>query len=162
MVAFVFLSLKTEAYIDARAQLLTQQVAMRAEETRLNEAWLSWKNERSALKEEREKWEKARDETRVPQGGFWEVVWPKWECRAYGKREYWGILRNVPQDRNEFDACMNMPVEIRGVTVKRPDRCEYVERSPYIHAFWLVDWDQPDCKPWHKDFRDKVSLEPPW
>jgi hypothetical protein len=114
-------------------------------------------SERSALQEERERLEKARDYQNVPQGAFWEVVWPKWDCRAYGQREYWGILRNIPAGRSEMDACMNMPVEIRGVTVRRPSRCQYVDGS--MHGFWMVDWDQPDCKPWHQEFYDWVR---PW
>ena len=27
-----------------------------------------------------------------------------------------------------------------------------------IHGYWMVDWDQPDCKPWHEEFHDAVSL----
>ena len=120
-----------------------------------------WEHEKEALREERERWEKARED-RVPQGAFWEVVWPAWDCRAYGKREYWGMLQNIPGDWTDLDACMNMPVEIKGVSVRRPDRCAYVAGSPHIHGFWMVDWDQPDCKPWHQDFKDMVRLEAPW
>ena len=149
-----------EMWEKAREDSRLQQAATREEEKRLEVERRSLEHERLVLKEERERWEKARDDVRVPQGAFWDVVWPRWECRAYGKREYWGILRNIPQDRSDIDACMNMPVEIQGVTIKRPGRCEYVEGSPYIHAYWIVDWDQPDCQPWHKDFRDKVSSGP--
>ncbi|KAF9782590.1 hypothetical protein BJ322DRAFT_162310 [Thelephora terrestris] len=120
----------------------------------------SLERERLVLKEERERWEKSHEDSRIPQGAFWEVVWPKWECRAYGKREYWGILRNIPQDRNDLDACMNMPVEVKGVAIKRPDRCLYEEGSSYVHGFWMVDWDQPDCKPWHKYLMDKGCTNP--
>jgi len=60
-----------------------------------------------------------------------------------------------------MDACMNMPVKIKGVTVRRPDRCAYVGNSPRrIHGFWTVDWDQPDCKPWHQDITDKGCTYP--
>jgi len=114
------------------------------------------KSEKEALKEERERLEKARED-RFPQGAFWEVVWPAWDCRAYGKREYWGMLRNIPEDWDVLDACMNMPVEIKGVSVRRPYRCGYVDGSPHIHAYWMVDWDQPDCKPWYQDFHDQVG-----
>ncbi|KAF9782611.1 hypothetical protein BJ322DRAFT_1126239 [Thelephora terrestris] len=104
------------------------------------------------MREERERWEKARDELTIPKGAFWEIVEPAWDCRAYGKREYWGILRNVPEGRSDMDACLNMPVEIKGVAIRRPYRCEH--RGP-MNGFWMVDWDQPDCKPWHQDFVDK-------
>ena len=107
------------------------------------------------LRKERERWEKARED-RVPQGAFWDGVWPAWDCRAYGTREYWGILQNIPKYWTDLDACMNMPVEIKGVTLRRPYRCAYVEGSPYVHGYWMVEWDQPDCQPWHRDFHDKV------
>ena len=115
------------------------------------------RHEREAMAQERELWEKARD-ARVPPGAFWDVVWPAWDCRAYGKREYWGSLRNIPNGWDAIDACMNMPVEIKGVKVRRPDRCARVFVFPevQIHGYWMVDWDQPDCKPWYRDFEDKV------
>ena len=111
--------------------------------------------EKEALREERERWEKAR-EVRVPRGAFWDGIWPVPDCRAYGKREYWGILQNIPEGWTDVDACMNMPVEIEGVFVRRPYRCAYVEDSPHINGYWMVDWDQPDCKPWYEDFHDTV------
>ena len=122
-----------------------------------------WKSEREKsereeekLRLERERWERARED-RVPQGAFWEVVWPNWDCRAYGKREYWGVLRNIPEGWTAMDACTNMPVEIRGVAIRRPNRCGFAEGSPHIHGYWMVDWDQPDCKPWHTNYQDAVS-----
>lgn len=117
-------------------------------------------HERLSLKGERERWEKARNESAVPQGAFWEVISPRWECCAYGKREYRGILRNIPKDRDDIDACINMPVKIKGVTIKQPERCQFIEGSPYIRGFWIVDWDQPDCQPWHRDFNNKGCTNP--
>ena len=114
-------------------------------------------HERELMGRERKLWERAR-EARVPHGAFWEVVWPAWDCRAYGKREYWGVLRNIPEDWSDMDACMSMPVEIKGVTVRRPDRCASVWGSPHIRGYWMVDWDQPDCKPWYRDFHDAVGV----
>jgi len=111
--------------------------------------------EKQELRSERERWEKARED-RVPQGAFWDALWESVECLAYGKREYWGILQNIPGDWTAMDACMNTPAEIKGVPVRRPDRCGYVEGSPHIHGYWMVDWDQADCKPWYRDFHDKV------
>ena len=115
--------------------------------------------ERKVMAHERELWEKAR-EARVPQDAFWDVVWPTWDCLAYGKREYWGLLRNIPKDWNAIDACMRMPVGIKGVEIRRPDRCAHVFVFPEIQVrgYWTVDWDQPDCKPWYRDFEDKVEL----
>jgi len=115
-----------------------------------------WGQEKENLRGERERWEKAR-EIRVPQGAFWDPLLPAPDCRAYGKREYHGALQNIPEGWTDMDACMNMPAEVKGVTLKRPNRCGYVGGSPHIYGFWMVDWDQPDCKPWHQDVTDKVS-----
>ena len=113
--------------------------------------------EKEEMRKERERLEKSRGDIRIPQGAFWDPLLPTPDCRAYGKREYHGALKNIPEDRIDMDACMNMPVEIKGVTLKRPHRCGYVDGSSDIHGFWMVDWDQPDCKPWHQDVADKVS-----
>ena len=113
---------------------------------------------REVMARERKLWEEAR-EARVPRGAFWDVVWPAWDCLAYGKREYWGILRNIPKGWGGLDACMNTPVEIKGVKIRRPDRCEgvFMFTEIQIRGYWVVDWDQPDCKPWYRDFEDKVG-----
>ena len=113
------------------------------------------RKERGALKEERERWEKAREDY-FPRGAFWDGISPALDCRAYGKREYWGALENIPENWTDMNACMNMPVEIKGVSIRRPDRCSYAEGSPHIHGHWMVDWNQSDCKPWHQDFHDTV------
>jgi hypothetical protein len=114
--------------------------------------------EKEELKEERERWEKARED-RVPQGAFWAAgPWPAWDCRAYGKREFWAELQNIPEDWTDLDACMNMPTTIGDVSLRRPDRCGYVQGSPHIHGFWMVDWDQVDCQPWHAPPTDTVSF----
>ena len=112
--------------------------------------------EREKLRHERELWEKEKED-RVPPNAFWEAVWPASACHAYGKREFWGTLQNIPRNWTAMDACMNTPVEIDGVTIRRPYRCTFVRGSPHIHGRWIVNWDQTDCKPWYRDFHDAVS-----
>jgi len=120
-------------------------------------------HEKEEWKEERERWEKAR-KVHVPQNAFWAAgPWPAWDCRAYGKREYWAELQNVPGDWTDLDACMNMPTAIEGVSLGRPDRCDYVANSSHIHGFWMVDWNQVACKPRHDEVTDMVRLgRPTW
>lgn len=135
--------------------LLSQTIAFLTLSSKIEEynkatAWM--REERSAMVDERERLEKAR----IPPGAFWEAISPAEDCRAYGTREYWGILRNIPENQADLDACMNMPVEIKGITFSRPHRCAYVDKSPHVHGFWMVDRDQADCKPWYKDVTDKV------
>jgi len=68
-------------------------------------------------------------------------------------------VQNIPEDWTAMDACTNMPAKIKGVNLRRPYRCAYVDGSPHIHGFWMVDWDEPDCKPRLQDVTDTVSLE---
>ena len=152
--AFIFfydLPSKLDEYSKASARMREQQGAMRKEARHLEQ-------EKGELREERKRWERARDD-RVPQDAFWADLLPAGECLAYGKREYKAMLQNIPKDWTDLDACMNMPVEIKGITLRRPDRCEYVGSPPHIRGIWMVDWDQPDCKPWHLGITDTVSLE---
>ena len=118
--------------------------------------------EKEELREERGKWEKARED-RVPQNAFWAAgPMPAPDCRAYGKREYWAELLNIPEDWTDLEACMNMPTTIEGVSIRRPDRCVYVGGS-HIYGFWMVDWNQVDCQPWHDEGTDMVrSGRPTW
>jgi len=109
--------------------------------------------ERAKMRHDREVWWEVPDD-RVPLGAYWEDIWPAYDCRAYGKREYWGVLLGVPEGWSAMDACMNTPAEVKGVTIRRPDRCAFVIGSPAIHGYWMVDWDQVGCRPWHKDIRD--------
>jgi hypothetical protein len=160
VVAFIFfydLPSKLDKYDKATARMRVQQSAMMKEAQHLESERRLLEHEKKELREERDKLEKAR----IPPGAFWEVVSPAWDCRAYGTREYWGILRNVPKNQTDLDACMNMPVEIKGATLTRPHRCAYVDNSPHVHGFWMVDWNQTDCKPWHKNVADTVSSGSP-
>ena len=146
---------REQQLLENERHLLEQEKQLLEDERHLLE------REEEGLRKEREKWEKARED-RVPQGAFWTAgPWPAWDCRAYGKREYWAELQSIPEDWTDLDACMNMPTTIKDVSLRRPDRCGYVEGSPNIHAFWMVDWDQVDCKPWHDEITDKVSSGQP-
>ena len=158
-------TLKIEGERDALESTIhhAEQERLRLEQEKhlLEDERHSLEHEKEELKEEREKWEKARED-RVPQGAFWATgPWPAWDCRTYGKREYWAELQNIPEDWNVLDACMNMPTTIKDVSIRRPDRCGYVTGSPHIHGYWMVDWGQVDCQPWHRDITDKVSLGQP-
>jgi hypothetical protein len=154
------LRLEQERHALESAILRSEQERLRIEREKqlLEDERHLLEREKEELKEERERWEKARED-RVPQGAFWAAgPWPAWDCRAYGKREFWAELQNIPEDWTDLDACMNMPTTIGDVSLRRPDRCVYVDGSPHIHGFWMVDWDQVDCQPWHAPPTDKVSF----
>jgi len=112
---------------------------------------------REQMRRDRELWEKV-PEYRVPEGAFWDAVRPAVECRAYGKREYSAMLQNIPEGWSAIDACMSMPpVEIEGVSGRRPHRCAFADGSPHIYGYWMVDWNQTDCQPRYENFHDAVS-----
>ena len=115
--------------------------------------------EREVTAREKASWENAK-EARIPHGAFWDVVSPIPYCEAYGKREYRGVLRNIPEGWDVIEACMSMPVVIKGVQLRRPDWCTRFMEFPRIRVagYWMVDWDQPDCKPWFRDFKDRVGV----
>ena len=131
--------------------------------------------EASALVAEREKWEVEKENMRhdrevwgqvpedeVPPGARWSFIRPAYECRAYGKREYVGVLRDVPEGWSAMDACMNMPVSIEfskhpSIEIKQPYRCAFVGSSADIRGYWIVDQHQDDCKPKLEDIHDTVS-----
>ena len=47
------------------------------------------------------------------------------------------MLQNIPEGWNAVDACMNMPVDIKDATIRRPDRCKFVDGfSPHS---WILD-----------------------
>ena len=100
--------------------------------------------------------EKAKED-RVPQGAFWDIIRPASACHAYGKREYRATLQNVPEGLTATNACMNLPVEIKAIIIRRPYRCESVDGSPLVRGYWMVDWDQPDCRPWWRNYQDAVG-----
>ena len=145
-----------------RSRLEQERSGLQREKLLLEDERHLLESEKEELKEERERWEKARED-RVPPGAFWGTEpQPAWDCRAYGKREYWAELQNIPEGWTDLDACMNMPTTIQGVSLRRPDRCGYVAGS-HIYGFWMVDWNQVDCQPWHDEGTDMVrSGRPTW
>jgi len=143
-----FIDLESAARRVSRERDALVEERERSEQEREKSGW-----EREKMRRDRELWEKALED-RVPLGAFWDVIWPALDCRAYGKREYWAMLHNVPEGWSDVDACMSMPAEIKGVTFRRPDRCAFVKGSPYIRGYWMVDWDQPDCQPWYHNCHD--------
>ena len=79
-------------------------------------------SKRTGPREERERWEEAREDC-APPGAFWEIVQPSPDRLSCGNHECRGIMCNVPG--GDLGACMNM-VEVKGVPVRRPNRRLYV------------------------------------
>lgn len=120
----------------------------------------NWEKEKDNMRHDRETWEKVPEE-RVPPGAYWVYVRPVDDCRAYGKRDYRGELKNVPKSWSAIDACMNTPVWIRtppeypDFEIPQPYRCAVIDGS--LYGYWTVDQHQDDCKPKLKDVHDTAS-----
>ena len=119
-----------------------------------------WEREKENMRHDREMWEKV-PEDHIPPGARWGTVSYIYGCRAYGKREYEGVLLDIPKGWSAIDACMNTPVSIKvgwnrpKVEIRQPHRCASVGNS--LHGYWIVDRDQDDCEPKLKDVHDTVS-----
>ena len=159
----LFQTVLTICRSDALAMLIDlESAAHRASKERLALMVERGKSEqeREKMKHDRELWEKARED-RVPHNAFWDAILPAPACSAYGKREYSSTLQNIPEGWTAIDACINMPIEIKGATVRRPNRCAFVKGSPHVHGYWMVDWDEPSCKPRWYNYQDVVSVNRP-
>jgi len=139
----------------------TEKAALVAEKSALVMEREKLGRERERMKQERELWERAKED-RIPHGTFWDLISPALNCCAYGKREYWAALRNVPEGWTATDACMNTPAKVKGVDFRHPHRCSFVGGSSEIRGYWMVDWDEPDCQPWYHGCRDVVSVTCPF
>jgi len=145
----------------AKSALVAEKSALVEEKSALVVEREKLGRERERMKQDREMWERARED-RVPRGAFWDLISPALDCRAYGKREYWAALRNIPEGWSATDACMNTPAKVKGVTVRRPYRCAFVDGSSEIRGYWMVDWDEPGCHPYYRNCREVVGATCPY
>lgn len=108
-----------------------------------------WELEKENMRHDRAMWEKVPDD-HIPPGAIWSNI-QGGLCRAYGKQEYQGVLKNIPVDWNAMDACMKKPASIKArhpahtVEIGRPYRCEFVSYFGDIHGYWIVEDEA--CKP---------------
>jgi hypothetical protein len=67
-----------------------------------------------------------------------------------------GAPHNIPEGWSAIDACMNVPVEIKGITLRCIGaRSTFINGSLHICGYWMVDWGQPDCRPWYRKYHDR-------
>ncbi|KZV76341.1 hypothetical protein PENSPDRAFT_569957 [Peniophora sp. CONT] len=68
-------------------------------------------------------------------------------CLTYGTREYTAKLYNILTTETWADKCANTSIEIKGRTHARPIRCQDYGSDRGIYGYWLVNYDEPECKP---------------
>ncbi len=133
-----------------------------------------WDKERRQWWEEREKHdqEEREHERRLIQ---WGPLQKEQECDSYGTARYQAHLQYVPPGWDQYTACTETPVQIHQTNLL-PTRCQIntvsaVFFSPWTNTnyvpstqdgrvvgVWIVDFEEPACKPWWRDIKDHVSI----
>ncbi|KAL1940033.1 hypothetical protein VTO73DRAFT_9368 [Trametes versicolor] len=159
-----------------------QEQDRREEETRrqaIREAFQaereSWRRQREAEQQqrqvardefqaEREGWRRQREEeerhrlevVRRSQGVYWTEPRGDEHCHSFGTRAYSSYLKDIPGDLNWLEVCNNMPpVVIHGREMSSsPHKCER-DKNGEVVCVWLVDFDEPACKPYWNEIIDK-------
>ncbi|OBZ76110.1 hypothetical protein A0H81_03926 [Grifola frondosa] len=57
-----------------------------------------------------------------------------------------------------MEICQEMPVVIHGRTIAKSDKCERLQNGD-IKGHWLVNFDEPACRPYWGDLYDKGCIE---
>lgn len=86
------------------------------------EDWRREDDER--YRREREEKKKQEEEERQRLGLYWDRIEESPFCASYGTREYTAHLSNLPDGYDGLEGCRQTAVEIHGVTLERPVRCE--------------------------------------
>ena len=142
------------------------------------------REEREAFDREKEEWARQRWEEEKHRkdvewrrrGAFWSEPWAAaWQCSGYGTRAYAAHLWDLPGDVNWHEACMDMPIKIKGQWMDRPAKCqkdvsvfcfvrcdqELTEWQKYhIWGTWYVNFGEPQCVPYWDPIRDMVNPKP--
>ncbi|KAJ7602241.1 hypothetical protein DFH06DRAFT_1208558 [Mycena polygramma] len=132
---------------------------------------VAWDNERQnliAMREQlvrdreqfaydREQWihdrEMDKREDRVRAGLYWGDLKSEKRCLRYDTREY-----SAPLLYNTAQACTDMPVEIHGVKISRPDQCDD-KGSSGVFGHWTVN-SEPACVTYFGEITEQGCTSP--
>ncbi|KXN90872.1 hypothetical protein AN958_03526 [Leucoagaricus sp. SymC.cos] len=150
------------AYTQNITRLSTERDKMKreweAEHHRLVKLREDFSRERQEYEMERRKWENDRqkhdDEERERQRGM--IQWgslrkDKEPCISYGTARYQAYLEYTPPGWDTYTACKETPMNIHGREVL-PTECRRVGSE--MVGVWIIDFDEPSCKPWWRDTKD--------
>ncbi|KAJ7441630.1 hypothetical protein B0H11DRAFT_2349201 [Mycena galericulata] len=129
--------------------------AMREELMRDRETWAR-ECEASKREEERRR-EAAAD--RVRAGFAWDGLQAEQRCLSHGAREYTARIVNVPRRYDPIQACTETAVEIHGMRILSPLRCEDRGCGGVV-GHWTVDYGEPTCITHFDNFKDKGCTFP--
>jgi len=74
------------------------------------------------------------------------------ECLSYGTIRYQARLEYVPPLWDNRAACLATPIQIHRKDVF-PTECHRNNETEVL-GIWVVDFDEPACKPWWRDIKD--------
>jgi len=75
------------------------------------------------------------------------------KCLSYGTARYQAHLQYVPPLWDQPAACLATPVLIYGKDLL-PTECRRTFGTTQVLGIWVVDFDEPACKPWWRDIKD--------
>ncbi|KXN90870.1 hypothetical protein AN958_03524 [Leucoagaricus sp. SymC.cos] len=72
-------------------------------------------------------------------------------CISYGTARYQAYLEYIPSSWDAYTACKETPMNIHGREVL-PTECRHIGSE--MVGIWIIDFDEPSCKPWWRDTKD--------
>ncbi|KAJ7038006.1 hypothetical protein C8F04DRAFT_951913, partial [Mycena alexandri] len=100
--------------------------------------------------------EKIRQE-RIRARFAWDDLKGDQHCLQHGMRRYTARIANVPREYDPATACTETAVEIHGMRIPSPNRCEDRGCGGVI-GHWLVSHSEPTCATHFDNFKDKESF----
>ncbi|PPQ77425.1 hypothetical protein CVT25_011007 [Psilocybe cyanescens] len=93
----------------------------------------------------------SRATSSIPRNGgrsrdiHWDSPQPGARCLGFGTREYTARLKNLPFFSNWEEACKETAIEIHGVLIAQPTRCESKWPMGGVTGHWIVDYQEDRC-----------------
>jgi len=113
----------------------------------------TWAQECEANKREEERRRKEAED-RVRAGFAWDGLKANQRCLRHDTRQYTARISNVPRAYDPIQACAETAVEIRGLKLATPHRCEDRGCNGVI-GHWIVDSGEASCATHFDHFKDK-------
>ncbi|KAJ6495408.1 hypothetical protein C8R45DRAFT_823998, partial [Mycena sanguinolenta] len=130
-------------------------IAMREQLVHDKEEWVRHRDEEKHEEERRRR----EEEDRTRAGFAWDGIKGDQRCLQHGMRRYTAQLANVPREYDPVKACTETAIEIHGVKILRPDKCE--DRGcAGVFGHWIVDDSEPACVTHFDFFKDKGCYTP--
>lgn len=122
--------------------------ALRENAAREHEKWEEERRQWQEERREREREERERQKKLIQWG---QVRRDEEPCVSYGVARYQAHLEYTPPGWDKYTACKETPVRFHGKDVF-PTECRHTGSE--MVGIWIIDFDEPACKPWWRDTKD--------